>query len=193
GQVSVILPPIETDLLRLVDGAHDESNADREQLDFGERDLDVARHDQTLVENSIEYVDEPAGATVRELEICSHPKGRSSSTLAWLAESIGCLRTQQQVVKSFSHSTEVSAKAELYLRHRPARKRDQDGGKDVRGGGELIDQTVASCGVVHEAGHQGAPRCERPRDGKDETHERAGLLGPEQVADDGREQGRDRP
>src|SRR5262249_56916919 len=30
GQVSVILPPIETDLLRLVDGAHDESNADRD-------------------------------------------------------------------------------------------------------------------------------------------------------------------
>src|SRR5262249_59669006 len=97
GQVSVILPPIETDLLRLVDRAHDQSNSNREQFDFGERDLDVARHDQTLVENSVEYVDEPAGATIRELEISSHPKGRQ------LAESIGCLRTRQQSVKTFSH------------------------------------------------------------------------------------------
>src|SRR5207244_2104776 len=41
-EVVVVLPPVEADLLRLVDGADDEANADGEELDLGQGDLDVA-------------------------------------------------------------------------------------------------------------------------------------------------------
>src|SRR5258706_12187278 len=52
------LPPIKADLFRLVDRADQQSNSNREQLDFGQRDLDVARHDEALVEDPIENVDQ---------------------------------------------------------------------------------------------------------------------------------------
>src|SRR6266850_7852834 len=48
-QVVVVLPPVESDLLRLVDGADDQPDADGEELDLGERHLDVARDDEALV------------------------------------------------------------------------------------------------------------------------------------------------
>src|SRR5437867_10156900 len=103
GQVGVVLPPVEADLLRLVDGAHDQTNPDGEQFDFGEGNLDVAGHDQALVENPVEDVDEPTGAAVRELEIrCSHSGGRSSPALI-CPVSIGCSRTCSQSMKTFSH------------------------------------------------------------------------------------------
>src|SRR5262249_7789122 len=121
GQVGIILPPVETDLLRLVDGAHDQTDPDREQLDFGERDLDVARHDQALVENSIEYIDEPAGATVRELEVCSHPKGRSSSTLLG-GRKYRSFRKPATIREKFFPSAEVLARSALYLPSRRPRR-----------------------------------------------------------------------
>ncbi len=70
--MTVVPPPVQADLLGLVDRAHDEADADREELDFGERDLDVTGHDQALVEDPIEHIDESAGSAVRCLEIGSH-------------------------------------------------------------------------------------------------------------------------
>src|SRR4051812_34515053 len=39
-QMVVVFPPVETDLLRLVDRADEQADPDREQLDFGERNFD---------------------------------------------------------------------------------------------------------------------------------------------------------
>src|SRR4029079_6669563 len=53
-----VTPPVEPDLLGLVDRADQEPDTDREQLDVRERDADVAGDDQTLVEHAVEQVDE---------------------------------------------------------------------------------------------------------------------------------------
>ena len=42
SQMGIALPPVEPDLLGLVEGAHDEPDADGEQLDFRQRNPDVA-------------------------------------------------------------------------------------------------------------------------------------------------------
>src|SRR5207248_9339884 len=73
-EVVVVLPPIQADLLRLVDGADDESDADGEELDFRERHLDVARDDQTLVEHAVEDVDEAARLMSSELQVRGHER-----------------------------------------------------------------------------------------------------------------------
>src|SRR2546421_8578928 len=59
-QVVVVLPPVEPDLLRLVDGADDQPDANGEELDFGERNLDVARDHEAFVEDAIEHIHETA-------------------------------------------------------------------------------------------------------------------------------------
>src|SRR3954453_16180465 len=53
-----VFPPVETDLLGLVDRADEQPDANRQQLDFGQRHLDVAGDDEPLVENTVENVDE---------------------------------------------------------------------------------------------------------------------------------------
>src|SRR5687767_2427575 len=62
-QMTVVLPPIETDLLCLVDRTNHQPDADRQQLDFGQRDLDVAGHDQTLVQHAVKHIDKPGVAS----------------------------------------------------------------------------------------------------------------------------------
>ncbi len=52
-------PPVEPDLLGLVDRADEQPDPNREQFDFRERHLDIARDDESLVEYAIENVDEP--------------------------------------------------------------------------------------------------------------------------------------
>src|SRR5437867_3667037 len=56
-EVRVVLPPVETDLLRLVDGADDQADANREKFNLGERNFDVAGDGQSLVEHAVEDVD----------------------------------------------------------------------------------------------------------------------------------------
>src|SRR5262245_49136429 len=51
-------PPVEADLLGLVDRTDQQSNANREELDFRERHFDVARDDEALVQNAVQDVDE---------------------------------------------------------------------------------------------------------------------------------------
>ena len=62
AQPRIGLPPIESDLLCLVDRADEKPNLDGEELDIGEVDLDVSNHHQSLVENAVENVDETIGA-----------------------------------------------------------------------------------------------------------------------------------
>src|SRR3989442_11578191 len=57
----VVPPPVESDLLGLVDRAHQESDADREQLDVRERHADVARDHEALVQDAVEEIDERRG------------------------------------------------------------------------------------------------------------------------------------
>src|SRR6185295_16690068 len=64
-EMAVILPPVETNLLGLVDRADHQADADREELDLSERHLDVARDDEALVEHAIENVDQPGIAAGR--------------------------------------------------------------------------------------------------------------------------------
>src|SRR5438093_10662040 len=54
----VVAPPVEPNFLRLIDRAHQQANLDGQQLDVGQRDLDVARDDEPLVEHAIENVDQ---------------------------------------------------------------------------------------------------------------------------------------
>src|SRR6185436_111456 len=64
-EVTVVLPPIEADLLSLVDRTDHQADANREQLDFSERNLDVARHHEPLVEDAIENINQLGAATAR--------------------------------------------------------------------------------------------------------------------------------
>ena len=62
AQSRVCPPPVHSDLLCLVNGADEKANLNGEELDVGEIDLDVADHDEALVEHTIEDVDETVGA-----------------------------------------------------------------------------------------------------------------------------------
>lgn len=67
-QAWVVLPPVHPDLLGLIDGAHEQTNLDREQLNVGEVDLDVAGNDQPFVEHPVEDLDQ-TGAAGRRNEV----------------------------------------------------------------------------------------------------------------------------
>jgi len=79
-------PPVQTDLLGLVDRAHEQPNLDREQLDVREVDLDVAGNHEPLVEHPIEDVDETVAASGSD-EVCqSECSVRRGTALAYSAE-----------------------------------------------------------------------------------------------------------
>ena len=62
AQTWICSPPIEPDLLGLVDRADEKPDLNGEELDVGEVDLDVADNDEALIEHAIENVDETVGA-----------------------------------------------------------------------------------------------------------------------------------
>ena len=51
-------PPIHANLFCLVDRTHKQADLDREKLDVREIDLDIPDYDESLVEHSVEYVDQ---------------------------------------------------------------------------------------------------------------------------------------
>src|SRR4026208_1504463 len=57
-QASIEPPPIDAELLGLVERADEQSDADGEELDFGQRDFDVSCHHEALVEDTVEDLDE---------------------------------------------------------------------------------------------------------------------------------------
>src|SRR6266581_4500939 len=56
-EMTIVLPPVEPDLLRLGDGAHGHPNAHCEELDLGDRDANVAGDGKALVEHAVENID----------------------------------------------------------------------------------------------------------------------------------------
>src|SRR6267142_6276425 len=58
------LPPVEADLLCLVDRTDEQANPDRQELDFRKRYLDISRDDEPLIQDAIEHVDQPSGSSV---------------------------------------------------------------------------------------------------------------------------------
>src|SRR5437016_12863521 len=66
--MTVVLPPVEADLLGLVDRTDHQPDADGEQLHFGDRNFDVAGDDEAFVEDAIEHVDQAAAAAVAHLK-----------------------------------------------------------------------------------------------------------------------------
>src|SRR5687767_12123637 len=75
--MAIVPPPVQANLLGLIDGADHQADADGEQLDLGNRDLDIAGDDQPLVEYSIENVDEARSASVADLHGISRHSGAS--------------------------------------------------------------------------------------------------------------------
>ena len=65
-EVTIVPPPVQADLFRLIDRADHQPDADGEKLDLGDRDLDVASDDQALVEHPVKNVDEAACARVAD-------------------------------------------------------------------------------------------------------------------------------
>src|SRR5262245_44863843 len=57
-QVVIELPPVETDLLGFVDGADEQPDPNGQELDFGQRNLDIASHHEPLVEHAVQHIDE---------------------------------------------------------------------------------------------------------------------------------------
>ena len=55
-QTRIAAPPVETDLLGLVDRAHQQPYLDRQQLDVREIDFDIAGDDQALIEDAVEDI-----------------------------------------------------------------------------------------------------------------------------------------
>src|SRR5438552_5375709 len=73
AEVGIAPPPVHPDLLRLVDGADDEPDADGEQLDLGQGDADVSRHQQALVVHAVQHLHEAGGGAVLvERQVRSH-------------------------------------------------------------------------------------------------------------------------
>ena len=62
AQTWISAPPVEADLLRLVDGANQKTNLNRKELDVGKIDLDVADDDETLFEHTVEDVNQAVAA-----------------------------------------------------------------------------------------------------------------------------------
>jgi len=59
------LPPVEADVLGLVDRTDQQPDPNRQELHFRERHFDIARHDEPFVEHSIKDFDQPRGSSVR--------------------------------------------------------------------------------------------------------------------------------
>src|SRR5579862_7128126 len=70
----VVAPPVQPDLLGLVDRADEQPDAYREEFDFRQRDLDVAGHHEALVQDPVEHLDQPRGASV-SFDDCGHKSG----------------------------------------------------------------------------------------------------------------------
>ena len=64
-QVPVVLPPIETDFLSLVERADEQPYTDGQKLDFRQGHFDVAGDHQSFVEDSVQHIDKAGGAVVR--------------------------------------------------------------------------------------------------------------------------------
>src|SRR5690349_12491418 len=62
GQPRVVSPPVQSDLLGLVDRTHQQPHLNREQLDVGEIDLDVASNHQPFVQHAVENLDQTVTA-----------------------------------------------------------------------------------------------------------------------------------
>src|SRR5213592_4249787 len=76
--MSVVFPPGEADFLCLVDRADDQADADGQELHFRQRDLDVTRDRQPLVEDAIKDVDEaPDAVTVGRRSKVFHHRRRT--------------------------------------------------------------------------------------------------------------------
>ncbi len=73
NQRAVVPPPIEADLFGFVDRADEQTNADGEQLDVGERDAHIASDDQPLVEDPIQDVNQ-VGALVPTPRLQAHER-----------------------------------------------------------------------------------------------------------------------
>src|SRR3954468_11572281 len=56
GEERIVLPPVDSHLLRRVDGSDEEPKLDGEQLDVEQVDDDVTGDDDALVENAFEDV-----------------------------------------------------------------------------------------------------------------------------------------
>ena len=67
-QMAIVAPPVEANLLCLVDRADHQPDSDGEQLDFSDGNLDIAGNDQALVEDPIENIDEAARTSVADLD-----------------------------------------------------------------------------------------------------------------------------
>jgi hypothetical protein len=84
----VVSPPIQPDLLGLVDRADDQPDANGEQLDFGQRNFDVSGNDKALVEHAVQQIDKTTGMVLAHWQISSHRLGQN---LLSLACSLRCL------------------------------------------------------------------------------------------------------
>jgi hypothetical protein len=71
-QFAVVPPPVEPDLLGLVERADEQPDSDGKELDLGQRYLDVTRNDESLVEDPVEDVNEAGAAMLRGWKVESH-------------------------------------------------------------------------------------------------------------------------
>jgi hypothetical protein len=71
-KVTVVHPPVETDFARFVERTHDQPNPNRQQFHFGQRDLDVAAHEEALVQDAVEDLDQPCRPGTSKLNLIRH-------------------------------------------------------------------------------------------------------------------------
>src|SRR5215813_13461507 len=60
----IVAPPVQPDLLGFVDRTDEQSDTDGKELDLCQRDLDIAGHHEALVQDPVEHLDQPGGASV---------------------------------------------------------------------------------------------------------------------------------
>ena len=63
----IVSPPVEADLTGLVERTDNQSDTDREELDFSQGDLDVPAYEQAFVEHTVEDFDQSSRLWTREI------------------------------------------------------------------------------------------------------------------------------
>src|SRR5690606_21308815 len=112
-EVRIVPPPVQADLLGLVDRTDQKPDLDRQQFDVGQVDLDVTGDDESLVQDAIEDLHETLTAgrsdEVRQLGVlqrrcicCSGPSSAKASERAQVDLEI--LRIESEDFAELQHS-----------------------------------------------------------------------------------------
>jgi hypothetical protein len=117
SQIRIVLPPVQADLFRLVDGANQQPYANGQQFNIRERNADIASYDEAFIQHSVEDIDKVScpGSSRNSLHFClwklQERRGCGENTLSTLriliSHRTNCQPLRQEI-ESTAHSVQPS-------------------------------------------------------------------------------------